>query len=418
MGVMHAVPSPASLLDRALGFVTRHPVVTDSAVAVLLGVLGLPSWPGASLASAPQAVYGFVVIGCCVALLVRRLYPRASLAVIAVLLVLHVVAVDDVSAFAGLVCLIAAFTTQTRLEPPWRWIFLALLYAGVAAAVLLGNGPVLGPDRSWEYRINTALSACLALTVAVLIGAIRRRNRQRVEDALERTRTLEARWAAERRLAAAEERGRIAREMHDILGHSLNVVAAQAEGARSVLRTDPDRADEALANIGRLSRSAVDEVRGVIDVLRDGAPSTAARRPPPGLAEVSGLVADLRSAGADIRLRIDGDPRVVPGRVGSAGYRIVQESLTNAAAHAPGASVLAQAGIEPDALTLLIVNRPADPVRASSRPSRDQLGDTVTGHGLVGIHERARALGGTAETGPDPVTGGWRVAARLPWSRS
>ena len=418
---MHAAAPSTSPFDRTLGFVGRHPVVTDSAVAILLAVLGLPSWPGASLSSAPQAVYGLVVIGCCAALVVRRVYPRASLAVIAALLVAHLVAVGDVSAFAGLVCLIAAFTIQSRLEPPWRWIFLALLYAGVAVAVLLSDGPVVGLDRSWEFRINSTLSAWLGLTVAVLVGAIRRRNRERVEDALERTRTIEARWAAERRLAAAEERSRIAREMHDILGHSLNVVAAQAEGARAVLRSDPDRADQALADIGRLSRSAVDEVRGVIDVLRaDEDTTVAARRPPPVLADVTGLVADLRAAGTDIRLRVDGDPRSVPGPVGTAGYRIVQEALTNAAAHTPGAPVLVQIGIEPDAVALLILNGAGSPVRPDAAPARTgrQGPGGAAGHGLIGIRERARALGGTAVAGPDFVTGGWRVAVRLPWSRT
>src|SRR5690606_33136854 len=129
--------------------------------------------------------------------------------------------------------------------------------------------------------------------------------------AVERATELEARQDAERRLAAVKERTRIAREMHDILGHSMNVIAMQAEGARYVLRSDPDQADAALGNIARLSREAVDEVRDLIDVLRaDDEPATT--RPAPSLTDVAELIGSYRGANDRIRLQVSGDLAAVP----------------------------------------------------------------------------------------------------------
>jgi signal transduction histidine kinase len=203
-----------------------------------------------------------------------------------------------------------------------------------------------------------------------------------------------------------EERARIAREMHDILGHSLNTIAVQAEGARYALRADPDRADQALADIGRLSRAAVDEVRDLIDVLRtDDDP--AATHPTPSLRDLPHLIGTFQRVGTSIRLRLDGEVNDVPRQVGLTAYRIIQESLTNAITHAADAPVLVRATIVERALDVLVTN--GRPHRTNTRQGG--------GHGLIGMRERVLALGGTIDAGPDPATGGWRVAARLPWSR-
>ena len=381
-----------------------RPWLTDAVVAAFVGLLGLISSPTVSFATASQIIYTLIVLGCCVAMLFRRRHPHAALAAMALLLLGHLTLVDEIGVFAGVVCLIAADTTQTRLTPPCRWVCLAVVYAGAATAILLSSAPAIGED--WHARAIVLVAVLAALTVAALAGVVRRHARARYEAAIERAAILEAQQDTERRLAGVEERNRIAREMHDVLGHSLNAVAVQAEGARYVLRTDPEQADRALATIGQLSRSAVDEVRELIDVLRteDEAAST---RPAPSLRDVPDLIGTVRHTGTTIRLRSEGDIETVPGHVSLTAYRIVQESLTNAIRHAEHATTMIHITVGTRSVDLVTAN--GGPIRAATMAD--------TGHGIIGMRERAHALGGTLDAGPDPATGGWRVHAHLPWSR-
>lgn len=379
-----------------------HERLADAGCAAVVVVAGVAGGPPIPLAPAAQVGYAIVVAGCAAAVLLRRTRPVPALSIMAVLLVAHLLIVPRPGLFPGVVCLIAAYLTQTRLAGPRRWGFLACTYVGAAVGVVVS--PIPGDD--WRERGLVAAAVGAALTVAALAGVVRRNARARHDLAVERARTLEAQQASERRLAALEERARIAREMHDILGHSLNTIAVQAEGARCVLRTDAERADRALADIGRLSRAAVDEVRGLVDVLRtEDDPATT--RPAPSVRDLAELIGTFRSTGTPIRLRVDGEIGDVPAPVGLAAYRIVQESLTNAIAHAGGAPVLVRVGVGDRALDVSVSN---------GRPHRTDTGRDA-GHGLVGMRERALALGGTLDAGPDPDTGGWRVTARLPWSR-
>lgn len=345
------------------------------------------------------------MFGCSIALVFRRLRPRLALAVVGALLVVHLVAVQELTVFAGAVCLIVAYTTQTQLVPPWRWGYVAAVYVGAGMAVLTSPTPTPGTD--WTIKLVIAAAAAALITVAVLAGIVRRNRKARYEDALERAAFLEARQAVERRLAAVEERARIAREMHDVLGHSLNTIAMQAEGVRYVVRTDPQRTDQVLADIGRLSRTAVDDVRDLISVLAADDDAEASIRPTPTLRDVGQLIGDLQYTRAVIRLHVDGDLSTVPDQVGLAGYRIVQESLTNALKHANGAAASVRILVHDRAVELTILNT------ASGEQHTRPRGDSH--HGIIGMQERARALGGTLTAGPDPNTGGWRVAASLPW---
>ena len=385
----------------------ERPWVADVVLAVLFGVLGAISRPTLSFATPEQIAYSIVVFGCSIALIFRRLRPRLALAVVGALLVVHLVAVQELTVFAVAVCLIAAYTTQTQLVPPWRWGYVAAIYVGAGVAVL--TSPTHTPDTDWMIRLVIAAAAAAVITVAVLAGIVRRNRRARYEDALERAAFLEGRREAERRLAAVEEGTRIAREMHDMLGHSLNTIAMQAEGVRYVVRTDPDRTDQVLADIGRLSRTAVDDVRDLISVLADddNDDDEAPLRPTPTLRDVGQLISDLQYTRAAIRLHIDGDLSTVPDQVGLAGYRIVQESLTNALKYADGAAASVRILVHDRAVELTILNT------ASGERHTRPRGDSH--HGIIGMQERARALGGTLTAGPDPNTGGWRVAANLPW---
>lgn len=381
-----------------------RPWLTDAAVAAFVGVLGVISRPTVSFATASQTVYTVIVLGCCVAMLFRRRHPHVALAVMAVLLLAHLTLVGEIGVFAGAMCLIAAYTIQALLTPPWRWVYLAVLYAGAATAILISWALPIGAD--WRERVVVWIVVLVALTAAALAGIVRRHARARYEAALERAAILEAQQDTGRRLAAVEERNRLAREMHDVLGHSLNAVAVQAEGARYVLRTNPEKADQALATIGQLSRTAVEEVRELIDVLRteDEATSTC---PAPSLRDIPDLIGTFRHTGTTIRLRSEGDIDAVPSHVSLAAYRIVQESLTNAIRHAPNATTMVHINVGTRNIDLVTAN--SGPIKAATTAE--------TGHGIIGMRERAHALGGTLTAGPDPATGGWRVHAHLPWSR-
>ena len=276
------------------------------------------------------------------------------------------------------------------------------------------------------------------VSVAALIGASRRRARGRVEQALERAAILQAQQDTERRLAVAQERQRIARDVHDLLGHSLSVIGMQAAGARAVLASDPDAADTALAVIGETSRRAVDEVRALVDVLRadedrapagSGATASAARpgampsqprsgpvpvpvpaASPPGLEDVPALVARVRRAGLPVRLSLSQTGDVDPA-VGRAVYRGVQEALTNVMRHASGAptAVALEAG---EALDVVVEND-APPGAGPCADGGESAGSHRAGAALAARAERLAAVGGRLEAGPAPA-GGWRVRMTVP----
>jgi signal transduction histidine kinase len=210
----------------------------------------------------------------------------------------------------------------------------------------------------------------------------------------------------------SEERLRIAREVHDVVGHGLAVINMQAGIALHVLDRRPEQARVALDAIKRTSKDALEELRGTLAVFRqaDGADgqgdagTEAPRRPMPGLDQVDTLVAAMADSGLAVDLVVSGDRDDVPASVDLAGYRIVQESLTNVLRHAGPATATVSVGYRPDEVVLEITdNGRARQVDAAG----------AAGHGIAGMRERAGALGGTLQAGPR-VEGGFRVRARLP----
>ena len=267
-----------------------RPGVVDVLLAVLLAYLSISNPPSASRfsGSATVAVFYGVTAVCCAAIVLRRLHPVASVCAIGAALTAHVVIADDVSILALVSCLLAAETTQSRMRRPWSLVLLTLVYVGVVPAAYHAGG-LIDPRVAGglvDRILIPNVTGWALVSVAALVGASRRRARERVEQALERAAILQAQQDTERRLAVAQERQRIARDVHDLLGHSLSVIGMQAAGARAVLASDPDAADTALAVIGETSRRAVDEVRALVDVLRadedraPAGPSTAASRRP------------------------------------------------------------------------------------------------------------------------------------------
>lgn len=291
--------------------------------------------------------------------------------------------------------------------PPIRWYYLIWLYLGVAAMPLLTGNDGASGDPAIVTKLTVAASAWVFLTMMVFAGAIRRNRRNRVDLAFERLQLLESQQETERRLAASEERTRIAREVHDVLGHSLNVIAIQAEGIRSLVKADPDRADAALAAVAELSRSAVDEVRSVVDLLRDPDES-APLQPAQRITELATLIESHRTAGANIAFHMEAELENCPDATGFAVYRIVQEALTNAIKHSPGAAILVKIDDRREQIEVNVLN-----TRGGAAPFQAAEPEH-SGHGITGMKERAHALGGHLEAAPDDSTGGWKVFARIP----
>ncbi len=202
--------------------------------------------------------------------------------------------------------------------------------------------------------------------------------------------------------AVAEERARLARELHDIVSHNLSVVVLQAAGARAISEQAPGAGSSTLEKIERSGREALIEMRRLLGVLReDGAATSLA--PPPGLAQLEALAESSRLAGLAVELKLEGDFRDLPPAVDLSAYRIVQEALTNALKHAGPARARVHVRRDPQAVTIEVV----DDGRGvgSGEPS-------LGGHGLIGMRERVALFGGELQAGPRPE-GGFAVHARL-----
>ncbi|MFV2085846.1 sensor histidine kinase [Micromonospora sp. LOL_021] len=288
--------------------------------------------------------------------------------------------------------------------------WLALRPAVVAAAVLwlpvltvnavLPQGTELpGISRTYLLFVNG-----LTMLVAFFIGRTVHARRSATRTLAERARVAEENQRAAADQAVADERRRIARELHDVVAHHVSVMGVLATGARRVLHRDPAAADEALGTIADTSRSTLREMRRLLDVLRtDAEPADAELTPQPGLGGIESLVEQIREAGLPVTLRIDGVPGELDPGVTLTLYRIVQEALTNALKHAGAATAEVRLSFGVYWLIVEVFDTGRGP-----GPDRGRVG-----HGLVGMRERVALYGGTLRTGPRPG-GGFRIYAKLP----
>jgi signal transduction histidine kinase len=231
-----------------------------------------------------------------------------------------------------------------------------------------------------------------------------RLRRERIAELEERARNAEREAERERRLAAAEERMRIARDLHDSAGHAISVILVQAGAARVLQERDPAAARVALETVEEVARDTLDEIDQLVRALRDDLPPGEVE-PPPGLAALDALAERSRASGLDVTVTVEGSRRALSPAVDQAAYRILQEALTNAAWHGSGSADVA-IEFAPSSLEIAVTN-PAAP----DAPARDG-----GGHGIVGMRERAQLLGGTLEAGAD--NGAFRLRARLPYGES
>ncbi len=331
------------------------------------------------------------------ALLGRRRFPATVLAV----------TVAAAVGFAGLesarglpyFALIAAFVNAVLAGRRWAAIAgLAVSYAGFLwLPGLTGTG---------HFPSAGAAFAVAAWHLTLLSGAEWYRSRRQRAQAVAHGREEEA------LRQATEERLRIARELHDVVAHSLAVINVQANTALHLIDQQPQRARSTLTVINDVSRQALVELRSVLGVLRQ-VDEELPRSPAPSLARMSELIARAAAAGISVGVSEEGASGQLPANVDLAGYRILQEALTNSARHAPGARVAVRVAYQPAGVVIQVDDDgaagPESPGYAAGTRSAGQAG----GNGIAGMTERARALGGTLRAGPGPG-GGFRVRAWLP----
>jgi signal transduction histidine kinase len=286
------------------------------------------------------------------------------------------------------------FAASRDEERPWTrrssGVVLALFGAYLVVASLGGSG----------FPGTELFHTGLAWAVAWFAGERTRLRRRDLAELRQRALRAERDRERERRLAAAEERARIARDLHDAAGHAINVIAVRAGTAR--LRQDPERSQAALEAIEELARKTVAEIDQIVGTLRERGSVSGAVEAPPGLASLDTLVARHAAAGLDVSIASEGEPRPLENAVDQAAYRILQEALTNAARHGAGAARV-ELDYRDAALELTISN-----AASGESPSRAN-----GGHGLVGMRERATLLGGSLDV--ERANGSFRVRARLPY---
>ncbi|MGA5515302.1 sensor histidine kinase [Streptomyces pseudogriseolus] len=327
---------------------------------------------------------------------------------------------------AGPLLIYASWSAGSRIRRPWRaaGAYAAGMVLYVARGLLEGGG-----EETLELSLLTtaALGAGPYLVLAVVPGLASRYRAQR-RDLLEALRRHNAQLVREQAMVARQarllERQRIAQDMHDSLGHQLALIAVHA----GALEVDPELGDRPREGVGILreaARSAMRELREAVGILRDDVeeppapasgpvpvpgpgPETAGAPPARGVAGVDALVASSRSAGAPVELRRSGEERPLAPAADHAVYRIVQEGLTNAHKHAPGAPMTVELRYEPDSLVVEVANGPVPDGAPAAPPA------ISGGQGLAGLRERARLVGGMVHSGPSP-DGGFRLAGVLPY---
>lgn len=369
-------------------------LVAGFALVYTFMLLGLYAAGPAHLAA--LAVVSLVI---CAAHLFRRLYPLAVFAVIAGAMLVHLLLGAPVLP-ADVLLLVAVYTVASRRG--WR---ISLPVAVVATAVVL----VAVAPRLDQLFLNVGDLGVLLLLIAWswTWGTLVRTRRDYISGLRERARQLERERESQARIAAATERTRIAREMHDIVSHTLSVVVVMSEGAAATVATDPDRARTAMLTVRDSGRNALDEMRRMLGVLRDDEPDSGA--PQPGIDEIPRLIDESRAAGLPVSLTITGGRAPTSSGLGLTVYRLVQEALTNVRKHAGPTVSAVDVTLDHrgDDLAVTVT----DDGRGHARPEGEQ--HAPEGHGLLGMTERVTAYGGSITTGERPG-GGYTVEAVLP----
>jgi signal transduction histidine kinase len=298
----------------------------------------------------------------------------------------------------GPVLLVAllVFSLRNELTPA--------IVATLAAMGVLGVGDLLF-DPPAKAR-GSDLGVIPAIAVVATIGQAVRVRRAQKAMLEERARRAEENREHEARLRVHAERLRIARDLHDAVGHQVALISVQAGAMGYMMDTDPDKARESLAHIQRASEAALEELRLAVGLLRQPGDSEPVE-PAGGLGRLDELIGSFAATGLNVTCNVTGQARPLPEAVDLTAYRVIQESLTNTAKHAAGASASVRLAFRPGVLALAVEDD------GPGTPGKNHIGSSPAGHGLIGMRERAAAVGGWVSAGPRGG-GGFQVLAELP----
>ena len=379
-----------------------RPPLRDIAIAVVLTVVAVVAAYGEAhptdparyftgshhLPHTPDAAFLLVVLAGAV-LAWRHLYPLQVM----VISTAAVVAFSLLGYVNGVALLLPAVAlgTAAAMWPIRRSVAWAIATTLVLMGATAANNP-LGATSGGFVIIPANMA--VALFAGIAIG-----NRRAYVESLRDRAEREARRQID------EERLRIARELHDVVAHTMATINVQASAATQLLRDRPEQAAESLAAIRAASKDGLRELRAILNVLRHADEPADPTQPAPGLARLDALAAGVRAAGLPVTVTVTGQPRELPAVTDLAAFRIIQEALTNAVRHAGPATAAVSVRYGDAALDIEITD--------TGRGGAPGNGSSETGHGLRGMRERAAAAGGTIEIGPG-ARGGFRVAARFP----
>jgi signal transduction histidine kinase len=370
-----------------LGWIRQHPFIADAALAVAVLWVSVP--PVSAIAGRDHGLSLALIIALVCPLIWRRRAPFAVLLAMTGLALAQFVINKELNVD---IALLIAFYTVAAHEPPKRVLAAAVMLEAGAVLVALTVPPTL---EVW------ALLSGLAAAAGSL-GYYARTRRAYLAALVDRAEQLERERDQQAQLAAAVERTRIAREVHDIVAHNIAVMIALAEGAAYTAQTGTCQAVSLMGQVSATGRSALTDMRRLLGVLR--APAQPERTPQPALDDIQDLLATIRAAGLPVRLTVTGQPFPLPAAAQLALYRMVQEALTNTLKHAPGAAgAQVHLAYLPGEVELEVTD-PGLPGKVAAPGT----GRSAAGHGIAGMRERAAVFGGQVAAGPRP-DGGWRV---------
>lgn len=362
------------------------------ALLVLVGVLTTGSDPNGPSATKPRDALAWALIGAATLPLFARRRAPVVVFVISSAAVLAMMLAGYGEGALPSAAVVALYTVGTRCGPK------ALAASVVVAAATL---VVLSVAELPRFGAAELVSTASVYGAAVLVGRSTLERRRRIDAFAEDQ-------AEAARNAAAAERLRIAQELHDIVAHSLGLIAIQTAVAQRVFDADPAEAKRSLEHIANASRSSLAEIRWLVSALRDPA-DACCFSPVPKLSDLAQLTAEAAATGLGVNLDLSGDLEHVPAGVGLAAYRVAQEAVTNAMRHAPGCRVAIHVDATDGTLRVEVTNS------GGSRPARSNGSNGsnhADGHGLIGMRERVGVYGGTLTTGAEPG-GGFRVTATM-----
>ncbi|MEU4469312.1 histidine kinase [Streptomyces sp. NPDC024017] len=390
------------LTHKVRAFDRRHPLLWDLhftgfwVTAALIDYAGGGWRNNAHHLDVPGWLLLTLSLGLSAPLLRRRTHPGTVLAAMAPFALVN--AWTGAALQAALLQLVLVYHLALRRPLRNLWWATALVLTPVLVSVLRHG------EGTWDQQIGSQL---MSITVAALIGATVRTRRDYTKALEDRARRLETERDQQAQLATAAERARIAREMHDIIGHNLSVITGLADGGRYAATKSPERAAQALDAIATTSRQALTELRRLLDVLREEEKQQPDLTPQPGLTDLDQLLDGVRSAGLPVSTTTHGSPTLAPGRELTV-YRVIQEALTNTLKHGgPDATAEIELSYEEQAAVTVTITDTGTGGRAD--------GTSRGGRGLPGMRERTALYGGTLEAGPRPdPEQGWRVRLHLP----